>query len=235
MTMIRINLIAEKKTGAPKAAKKSTGQTSEIQENLIIILSVLLAVLVFFLMRSLVKNELAQKVAQEQKLQAEYDKVKHWKDKKLEYEVHRELLNEKIQRISELRDQRQGPVKLMQDIANVLPESVWLQSIEQGYQGSLVRQSGKGREALKLKGNNLETIYTVKLSGRASSTEAITNFANRMIQMDASYQKVDLNTVRRTTVDGPQEYDFSLFFAIRPPKKSNAENGDVANQEKKGG
>jgi Tfp pilus assembly protein PilN len=232
--MIRINLIAEKKTGAPKAAKKSTGQTSEIQENLIIIISLLMAVLVFFMMRSLIKGELSRKVAEQSKLQAEYDKLKHWKDKKLEYEIQEELLNEKINRISELRDQRQGPVKLMQDISNVLPESVWLQSIEQGYQGALVRQSGKGRDILKLKGENLENIYTVKLAGRASSTEAITNFANRMIQMDASYQKVDLNTLRRTTVEGPQEYDFNLFFAIRPPKKSAADSGD-ASKEKKGG
>ena len=82
MTMIRINLIAEKKAGAPKAAKKPTRQQSEIQENLILIIGVAIAVAVVFFMWNGVTKNLEAETAKNRKLKAEYEKVKHFQEKK---------------------------------------------------------------------------------------------------------------------------------------------------------
>lgn len=219
MTMIRINLIAERKAGAPKAAKKPTGQTSEIQENLILIISVLLAFFVFMFMRHLVKSELAEKASQHAALEKEWEEVKVWKKKKEDFEIQKELLNEKIERISELKDKRQGPVKLMQDIANMLPESVWLESISQGYDKTLTDPTGKGRARHNMPAP-IGKSSLVQLSGYASSQEAITNFANRILSLDKFYQRTDLNKIVRTGA-GPQEYRFSIFFEVKSQAKSD--------------
>jgi Tfp pilus assembly protein PilN len=213
MTMIRINLIAEKKAGSTKAAKKVSTQQSEIQENLILIVSILLAFLLFMGMRHLIKSELVKKQAEEARLKKEWDEVKHWKDKKLEYEIQKELLNEKIQRISELKDRKQGPVKLMEDVANVLPESVWLQSIQQGYNNNLVQPSAKNRASLKPPSSNVGQPALVKVSGFANSTEAITNFANQILSMDSRYDRTDLNVIKRVG-SGIQEYSFDIYFEV---------------------
>lgn len=218
MSMIRINLIAERKAGAPKAVKKPTGQASELQENMVLIVSVLLAFATFMTLRHFAKTNLNNALQEEKRLKAEYEKYKHWKDKKLEYEIQKELLNEKIERISELKDRRQGPVKLMEDIANVLPDSVWLGSVSQGYRKSLLAPTAKGRaKASRPKSVGKNTL--VKVTGYANSHEAITNFANKVISLDASYQRTDLNVIKRGQGAGAQEYGFQIYFEIRKKKK----------------
>lgn len=221
MTMIRINLIAEKKTGAPKAAKKPSGQTSELQENMILIISFFIAALICGVIYMNVNNQLSEARSREAALKKEWAGLKKWQDKMDEYEIRKKLLNEKIQKISDLKDGRQGPVKLMQDIHNLIPESVWLTSIHQGYDKSLLRATASGRKSASA-WKNVGSKYLIRLSGRASSQEAITNFANRVIAMDKSYHKTDLNEITR--VRGRNlVYSFNLYFEIRKDSKAKSE------------
>ena len=229
MTMIRINLIAEKKASTPKAAKKVAsgggGQGSELQENIILIVMVLLAGLTFYFLNKSVKDELAQARQTGKRLDKEYNKLKKWEEKQLDYEVKKELLNEKIKKISSLKDTRQGPSKVMEDIANVLPDSVWLESVTQGYDKKLVA-GGRHGGTFKPTGRNLSDPSLIRVTGKAKTTEAITNFAERIIKMDKRYTNVELSNLDREgkggrkADEGPKEYTFELFFTImkeRPP------------------
>lgn len=223
MTMIRINLIAEKKAGAPKVAKKSTGQTSELQENMIIIVSIFIAALVCGGIYMNVNNRLSEVRSKEAGLKKKWNELKVWQDKLDEYEIRSKILNEKIQKISELKEGRQGPVKLMEDIHNLVPESVWLTSIHQGYDKSLLNPTASGRKKAAA-WKNVGSKYLIRIVGQASSQEAITNFANRVINLDKSYYKTDLNEITRANGQSNQlVYNFSLFFEIRKNEKPDEE------------
>ena len=227
MTMIRINLIAEKKAGAPKAAKKPSRQQSEIQENLILIIGVAIAVAVVFFMWNSVTKSLDAEVAKNKKLTVEYNKIKHYQEKKERYEIQKELLNEKIQKISDLKDLREGPVKLMEDIYNALPDSVWLSSIWQGYNRKLTlatRSEGKAFSP----GKNLGEPALVQVVGFAKTTESVTNFANRILSLDSRYYNTELNNYSRVgEKDGSKEYRYEIFFKVkRGSPKKDAKGGD---------
>jgi Tfp pilus assembly protein PilN len=224
MTMIRINLIAERKTGAPKAVKKPTGRESELKDNFILIIGALAAVLVFMGLRHIANKEDRTVAAEKVRLESEWEKVKIWKEKKREYEIQKELLNEKIQKISELKDRREGPVKLMEDIANVVPDSVWLGSIRQGYDKDLLKPSAKNRKVQKMPGKAAGKPYEIIVSGYANSAEAITNFANKILTMDSRYKKSSLNDYSQKG-NGPQEYAFNIYFEIK--KKGSLTDTDV--------
>lgn len=230
MTMIRINLIAERKAGAPKAVKKSTGQASEIQENLILIVLVILAFgLSAYLWKS-AKSKLRKIQSEVKAAEADFDKLKDWPKKKEEYELQRELLNEKIKRISELKDLREGPVKLLEDIYNVRPESVWLESVTQGYDKSELVATATGRMDPSL-GQSIGNSNLVRVVGYASSQEAITQFANQFISMDNRYKETDLNQIVRVQGGDSLSYRFTLWFKI-PGKELPVE--EKASTKKKG-
>jgi len=220
MTMIRINLIAEKKAGAPKVTKKSSQQPAWLQDNLILIFSGLLAIGLGAYLFHTVKKELTAKQEERERLQKTYDSLKIWEAKQEEFEIQRQLLIEKIQKISDLKDNRQGPVKLMEDIYNVLPESVWLGSIRQGYNSNLVKPSRKGGKAAKPSGGNIGDSRLVLITGYARTTDAITNLARAIINLDERYGKTDLNSFDKDEKTG--QYMFNLYFELKKAKGDSA-------------
>lgn len=227
MTMIRINLIAEKKTSAPKAAKKASassasGQLAELQEYAILIVLILVGVAIGYWRYSTVKAEARQLVMTERKLSKEYESLKIWETRKEEYEIQKLVLNDKIEKISQLKDLREGPVKLLEDIANVLPESVWLDSIQQGYDASLVQKASSYTESFKPETKSLPNINLVMVSGRARTSEAITSFAKNVINLSERYSGTDLNTI--TQDEGTGIHQFKLFFTVSmtAPKKEGS-------------
>lgn len=218
MTMIRINLIAEKKTAAPKATKKSSasaasGQLAELQEYAILIVLLLIAFAVGYWRHSSVKQKVRETLNAEQALKKEHDSLKIWEDRKAEYEVQKLVLNEKIEKISQLKDRREGPVRLLEDIANVLPESVWLESLSQGFDATLTQKTTSYTEAFSPSGQGkLPDTSLVMVSGRARTSEAITSFAKSVINLSERYSGTDLNTI---TQDGSTGiHQFKLFFSV---------------------
>ncbi len=229
MTMIRINLIAEKKTGAPKAAKKPTRQQSEIQENLIIIVMILIALAVcFFLFRN-VQNQLDMERSENSRLTKEYKELEVWNKRKEDLDIQKILLNEKIQKIRNLKDNREGPVKVMEDVFNALPESVWFQSITQGFDKNLVQASGSNRTAFQPGSRNLGEPALVKVTGFAKTTESITSFADRLLELDTRYKETELNNIEQIDTDDGKVYAFEIFFRVLPgsgaPDQSPPEDG----------
>ena len=225
MTMIRINLIAERKAGAPKVAKKPSRQQSELQENLILIIGVAIAAAVVFLLWNKVDKELNKELSRNAELQAEYQKVKPFEEKQEEYEIQKELLNEKIQKISELKDLREGPVKLMEDVYNALPDSAWLISIWQGYNRNLAVAS-RSEGIVFSPGRNLGEPALVKVSGLAKTADSVTNFANKILNLDKRYYDTELNNYTRiANEDGVKEYRFEIFFKVRRGVKQSSGSG----------
>ncbi|CAM2067940.1 PilN domain-containing protein [Sulfidibacter corallicola] len=233
MTMIRINLIAERKAGAPKTPKKAAKKSSELEENIILIVAIVIALLGGFFWHRHYKNKLQDLKNEQRKLQAEYDKVKIWIEKREEFEIQKELLNEKIQKISSLKDRREGPVKLMEDVHNVLPESVWLSSINQGFDRNLTQATGAGRSSFApSKGRSLPSSLDVKVSGFAKNTDAITNFAKKIQSLDRRYANLDLNQFEKFQKEEEGSgYSFDLYFKIKPVSSG----GDTAGEQSGGG
>jgi len=232
MTMIRINLIAEKKAGAPKVAKKSSRQPTWVQDNVILIVAGLIAIGLAAYLFHTVKKELEAKVQEKAELQKTYNSLKIWETKKEEFEIRRQLLIEKIQKISDLKENRDGPVKLMEDVANVLPESVWLASIAQGYDSNLVKPSRKGGKAAKPGSKNIGSSRLIRIRGFARTTDAITNLARAFIKLDERYKKTDLNNYEEVN-DASGQFEFELFFELEkvPGESADAEKNK---KDKKG-
>lgn len=219
MTMIRINLIAEKKAGAPKVAKKSSQQPTWLQDNIILIVAGMISIALAAYLFHTVKKELEAKLAEKAALKKTYDSLKIWETKKEEFEIQRQLLIEKIQKISDLKENRAGPVKLMEDIYNVLPESVWLASITQGYSSKLVKPSRKGGKAAKPRGGNIGSPRLIRIHGYARTTDAITNLARAVINLDERYKGTDLNRYDKNEKTG--QYEFYLFFELKKESAGN--------------
>lgn len=219
MTMIRINLIAEKKAGAPKVAKKASAQPTWLQDNIILIIAGMIAIGLAAYLFNNVKKELKATLAEKAQLQKTYDSLKIWEAKKEEFEIQRQLLIEKIQKISDLKENRAGPVKLMEDVYNVLPESVWLSSVTQGYSNALVKPSRKGGKAAKPRGSNLGNPRLIQIHGFARTTDAITNLARAFINLDERYKGTDLN--RYDKVGDTGQYEFYLFFELKKTSGSD--------------
>jgi len=218
MTMIRINLIAEKKAGAAKTIKiKTPREQSQIQENLIIVVMALVAGIICFLLYRNVKQKLEDAQAENRRLTAEYKELEIWTKKKEDYEIQKILLNEKIQKIRDLKNRREGPVKIMEDVFNALPDSVWFSTISQGYDRKLVQASDKDRTAFAPGPRNMGDPALVKVTGYAKTTEAITNFADRLLKLDARYFDTELNNIEQTDdpSGGGKAYFFEIFFKVR--------------------
>ena len=216
MSMIRINLIAERKAGASKAAKKPASQQSEIQENMVLILFVLVAIAVGAYIWNGVSNKLKDAQAEQVRLKKEWEQVKGYQAEKEDYEIQKELLNEKITKISELKDLREGPVKLMEDVANALPESAWLESIWQGYNKKLAEATRSEGMVIKPGKRALGEPSLVMVTGSAKTADAVTNFTTRIINLDSRYYDTELNNyLQFEEEDGTKGYRFEVFFKVR--------------------
>ncbi len=225
--MIRINLIAERKASAPKAAK-SAPQYSELQENLVLIIFVAVALVAFLGRRHLLNKEKGRLAADKSRKEAEYKEVEKWKDKQLDYEIQKELLNEKIQKISQLRDRREGPVKLLEDIYNNVPSSIYLTSIEQGYDRRLVTKTAPQAKVFS-PGDNVGPPNYYKINGYSKTIDAASTLANRIFSITNRYTDGDLNTVVEETKAGESqgEFLFTIFFKTKLGEKEDpAKNGE---------
>lgn len=101
MTMIRINLIAEKKQGAAKATKKASKQSPQVQQmqdNMIIVALVLVGLITAYFWNSSFSTKAEQKEAELSQLKAEYEKLKVWEEKQKDFEIKKKLLDQKIQK-----------------------------------------------------------------------------------------------------------------------------------------
>lgn len=213
-TMIRINLIAERKAAAAKPGVKKPQLASDLQENIILIIFVIIAAAAFFGRMYVVNDKLKKTRAENTRKKAEYAKLEPYKERQLDYEIQKELLTEKIHKISDLKNMREGPVKLLEDIFNNLPTSIHLVSIEQGYDKRLAVATGKGKKVYS-PGSNIGSPQMFKLTGYSKTIDAASTLANRLFSITSRITDGELNNVAIEEKEGLGEYQFTIFFKTK--------------------
>ncbi|MBL4539388.1 MAG: PilN domain-containing protein [Oceanicaulis sp.] len=129
--MIKINLVSETPTAATAKKRRRPEFSLGAKQGDIILLTILaIAVVVigglWFVKSNTVKGLRVQRV----ELQQERDRLQQFIDKVEELEAKRAELQNKIQVISDLKNNQKGPVRVLDEVSRALPELVWLTSME---------------------------------------------------------------------------------------------------------
>ncbi len=160
--MIRINLLAERKAREGAAAPSPLAVTGEAVggtlQNLLLAL-VLVAVLVGLLgFGYYVKHTVATLQEEIRQADAELARLSEIRKKMEEFTKQKELLEKKVNLITELKKNQQVPVHLLDQISRNLPDFLWLDSLRQDQANHIV------------------------LNGKATTYNAVADFYNRLIQ-----------------------------------------------------
>lgn len=181
--MIRINLLpvrAEKR-------RESLRQQAVVAVGVIVVLVAGIALVHVTLGSDIdhMRDQITQRQAEISRLQAVIGEVKEFRKKKRD-------LEEKIEVINKLEQRQRGPVRVLDALARVIPEKMWI-------------------EKLKDSGG------TVSLEGIAIDNQTIARF---MTQMEASpwFQGVRLEVTRQVTRAGVNLKSFSLKASVVYPK-----------------
>lgn len=154
--MIKINLLPEAKVSiARKPSVIPTGIPSENLNNYFIIGFLILGLIVagyMWFSQQAKKTKLQAKV-QSAKEQAEV--LKPYIDQVNNFEKRKKKLEDKLKLITDLRANQEGPVHIMDELASLIPDLLWLTSLE-------------------LKGNRME------IKGNAFNPSSIAEFLQRL-------------------------------------------------------
>lgn len=186
--MIKINLLSEGRRPVAARKKASRGASFDLRGfdagTLALGGAILLALIVslghnFFLGRSLKKLN-----AQVVEAQAEVDKLAPIIAEVEQFKTKKAKLENKVDIISQLKANQQGPVQIMDEISRALPELLWLD-----------RMAASGQ--------------TITLSGRAFNTNAVANFLENLDRVP-EFQEPVLEDTSQTG----QTYSFVIRFSF---------------------
>ena len=196
--MIRINLLAERKTSPTKGgAKLPKMEMGASAENLLYISIVVLALLFCGYKWWSLNNELEDVNAQVEQAQVEVEEVREGLRIIAELEAKKALVEKQVEIISGLKRARTIPVDLMNQLNANMPDFLWFRSM-----------SEKGRQ--------------LSFSGRATTSTAPANLYNNLT--DSPYfNNVVLNEIAKDR-DGVR---FSLSCQFVPGGKPTAENDET--------
>jgi len=140
--MIRVNLLAaDRPTKKKKASAAAASTPGAVQAYLLLTVFVGGAVLVclaLYLYLSGQIRELDSKIAAAEQRQRELQAIKKQVD---ELEQKRATFQRKVDLITRLQAEQQGPVHMLDEISRALPDFVWLSSLDQT--GNLLRFGGQ--------------------------------------------------------------------------------------------
>lgn len=186
--MIKINLLSEAKPAKKKKGVSALGGAGRL--NLFLILGGLLIGLLVVgvqwwveaarLKEQEEKNRLAQQEVT--RLEAVLKEVADFEDKKAK-------LQKKVDLINALKANQRGPVRLMDEVSNALPDLLWL-------------------ERLQLTGNS------ISIDGKALNPPAVANFLTNLKRVP-SFQEPKVTSIRAASAAGASSlYDFGLSFVF---------------------
>lgn len=199
--MIKINLVSEgKRPVVSRKTKEKLGIAGLSLSEGLFLLALLLGVLglagFWWYLRGEVKDRetaIAEAEREVQELEQVLREVEDYKAKK-------EKLEHKIEVINELKRNQWGPVRIMDQISNSLPELLWL-------------------DRFSLRGNNVE------VQGRAFNTNQVASFIENLGKVP-EFQEPRL---RDTTKQGPvYQFVITFNFAVAPPKPAEGETSETA-------
>jgi len=186
--MIKINLLSEAKPAKKKKGVSALGGAGRL--NLFLLLGGLLIGLLVVgvqwwvesarLKEQEEKNRLAQQEVT--RLEAVLKEVADFEDKKAK-------LQKKVDLINALKANQRGPVRLMDEVSNALPDLLWL-------------------EKLQLTGN------LIAVDGKALNPPAVANFLTNLKRVP-SFQEPKVTSIRAVSAAGASSlYSFGLSFVF---------------------
>jgi len=154
--MIKINLIAEAPKG--KAREKSaprTEGTGALGQSVLMLGVAILATLVVGWRWYTLAGEHRVLVSEIARAEAEKERLQAIIKKGDEYKAKKDLLQRKIELVSQLKHNQSGPVHLLDEVSKQLPDFLWLD-------------------------NMTEAGWTVQIQGKATTYNAVSNFYNNL-------------------------------------------------------
>ena len=154
--MIKINLIAEAPKGKTreKAAPRLAGTGALGQNFLMLAVAIVAALVVGWRWYTLAAEHRAL-VSEIARAEAERGRLQAIIKKGEEYKAKKELLQRKIELVSQLKRNQSGPVHLLDEISKQLPDFLWLD-------------------------NMTEASWSVQIQGKATTYNAVSNFYNNL-------------------------------------------------------
>jgi type IV pilus assembly protein PilN len=192
--MIKINLVSEAPAAAVTKRKRPEFSLGAKQGDIILVSVLAIAVAVSGTWWFLLKNKLGDLKEVQRERRIERDELKPFIEKVEELEAKRALLKRKVEVINDLKQQQQGPVRILDEVSRALPELVWLTQ-------------------LKMSGNSLTLV------GDAMDENAVANFYSNL---DSSpfFEEPEVKNLARKGDD----FAFTLTanFTYEPPEIQKA-------------
>jgi type IV pilus assembly protein PilN len=185
--MIRINLLAEPKPSKGRSFKPKITMPGNVPQNLLMVAMVALTfVFVSWKWYSLRAEhaDLADRIA---RAEAEKRRLEEIIKKGDMYKAQRDLLNKKINLITQLKKNQSGPVHLLDEISRKLPDFLWLDTMT-------------------------ENANSVSIAGKATTYNAVSNFYNNLTG-SKYFDQVVLGPIASTSAG----ITFSLTCRFVPP------------------
>jgi type IV pilus assembly protein PilN len=189
--MIKINLVAETPAAATVKTEKTQFSLGTRQGDIVLVVTLVLGAIVVGTQWYLLTTQRADLRAVESQRRQERDELLKYIKLVEQLEARREALRHKINVINDLKQKQQGPVRIMDEVSQALPELVWL-------------------TRMTLKGSS------VVLSGTAMDENAVANYI-RNINASPYFEEPILKNLSRSRGD---TFGFSLncTFINSPPE-----------------
>ncbi|NOZ12638.1 MAG: hypothetical protein GXO69_03205 [Acidobacteria bacterium] len=150
--MIQINLLSGREGAPKKAPKESTAVTAfsaiEGESNAIVVIAAIVFILGLVGFGVWGYTLYNTKEAKARELRAKKQELKRYQgliELEKRFRAQKELLEKKEQTIVQLKDRQSQPMKLLQEIYNRCPDTVWFESIVQ--KGSTVTIKGRAKNS----------------------------------------------------------------------------------------
>jgi len=199
--MIKINLIAEAQKGKSreKAPRAEGGAASALGQNVLMVGVVVLALLVTGWRWYTLAGEHRRLVGEIARAEQEKERLQAIIKKGEDYKAKKDLLQRKIALVSQLKRNQSGPVHLLDEVSKQLPDFLWLDNMN-------------------------EAGWSVQISGKATTYNAVSNFYNNL-----NGSRYFTNVVLGPITAIPQGVTFSLNCQFIPqPTAPTAEGAAEA-------
>jgi type IV pilus assembly protein PilN len=189
--MIKINLVAETPAAAVVKTERKQVSLGAKQGDIVLMVVLVVSAIVVGTQWYLLTSERTDLRAVERQRRQERDELLKYIKLVEQLEARRETLRHKINVINELKQNQQGPVRIMDEVSQALPDLVWL-----------TKMTLKGR--------------SVELSGVAMDENAVANYITN-INASPYFEEPFLKNLSRSQGD---TFTFSLncTFINSPPK-----------------
>jgi Tfp pilus assembly protein PilN len=194
--MIKINLVSEgRRPVVSRKTKERLGIAGLTPGEGVFLLALVLGALGLFGFWWYLRGEIKDRDAAIAEAQREVDELAQVLQEVEDYKQKKEKLEHKIQVINELKRNQWGPVRIMDQISNSLPELLWLDN-------------------MSLSSNNIE------LQGRAFNTNQVAAFIENLGKVP-EFQEPRL---RDTSKQGPvYQFVITFSFSATPPPAPGTE------------